>query len=193
MDVTSSADPSYSNDSTDTELIQGLQAQQVNALDRLYDRYGRLVFGVALRILKNVEEAEDLTQEIFLKVWQNSDAYQTNRGSFSSYLVVMTRSRAIDRIRSRQSQHRVAQVWQAETELQSSCLLEDLSVQERATLIRSALDDLNDEERQVLEIAYYEGFSQSQIAKHTQLPLGTVKSRSRQALKKLRHALRPIL
>ena len=191
--------PEFSEDGssniTDTALIDGIKAKQVKALDSLYDHYGRLVFNVALRLLHNQEEAEDLTQDIFLQLWQNSEAYNPQRASLSSYLIVKTRSRAIDRLRSQKSKQRISQLWQASIDLdyEGESALNQLSLQEQTQQIQSALNQLSTSEREVLEIAYYKGLSQSQIAKETKLPLGTVKSRSRQALKKLRHALRPIL
>ncbi|MEM9150978.1 MAG: sigma-70 family RNA polymerase sigma factor [Cyanobacteria bacterium P01_F01_bin.3] len=195
MDLTSVTGSTFSSTSTDVELIHGIAEQDVQALDCLYDRYGQLVYRIALRMLGNIEEAEDLTQDIFLKLWQRQDLYQPHRGALSSFLSVMTRSRAIDRMRSRTSHHRITQLWQAtvETETNSNSPLQNLSRQEQIEVIQGALDHLSPAERQVLEIAYYKGLSQSEIAKQTELPLGTVKSRSRQALKKLRNALKHIL
>lgn len=195
MDVSSLIEPVYSSTSTDAELMDGITTQQVKALDCLYERYGGLVYRMAFRILSNVEEAEDITQEIFLKLWQNSDIYQPDRASLSGFLIVMTRSRSIDKLRSRNSQHRVTQLWQAtiEGDWKSDSPLQKLSQQEQKEVVQSALAHLSDAERQVLEIAYYKGLSQSEIAKQTDLPLGTVKSRSRKALKKLRYALKHLV
>lgn len=177
--------------STDLALFSAIQQRQMRALDLLYDRYGRLIYSVAFRILNSVEAAEDVTQETFLKLWQQFDHYQPQRGTLSNFLVVMARSRAIDKVRSRKSAHQRLQKWQAS--LTVACTqnhpLEAATIKEREQLVRTALSQLSDAERQVLETAYYGGLSQSEIAKQSNLPLGTVKSRSRQALRKLRLAL----
>ncbi|RUT10321.1 RNA polymerase sigma factor [Dulcicalothrix desertica PCC 7102] len=177
--------------STDLEIFLAIQKQQVKALDMLYDRYGKLVYSTAVQILNNVEEAEEVTQETFLYLWQRSEIYQPKRGSLSSFLITMTRSRSIDRLRSRKSSQEKLQRFQTF----SDCIphynppLEFVTVQERVNLVNEALKQLSPDDRQLLETAYYEGLSQSEIAKRDCIPLGTVKSRARQALKKLRTVL----
>jgi RNA polymerase sigma-70 factor, ECF subfamily len=177
--------------STDLEIFLAIQAQQVKALEVLYDRYGRLVYSTAVQILNNIEEAEEVTQETFLRLWQRSEIYQPKRGSLSSFLITLTRSRSIDRVRSRQSSQQKLQRIQTF----SDCVpdynppLEFVTVQERSNLVHKALKQLSPDDRQLLETAYYQGLSQSEIAKRDGIPLGTAKSRARQALKKLRTAL----
>jgi RNA polymerase sigma-70 factor, ECF subfamily len=178
--------------STDLEIFLAIQKQQVKALDMLYDRYGKLVYSTAIQILNNVEEAEEVTQETFLYLWQRSEIYQPKRGSLSGFLITMTRSRSIDRLRSRKSSQEKLQRFQTF----SDCIpphynppLEFVTVQERVNLVHEALKQLSADDRQLLETAYYQGLSQSEIAKRDGIPLGTVKSRARQALKKLRATL----
>lgn len=186
-----SARPSVGEQSTDAEVFLSIQAQQVSALDLLYERYGRLVYSTAIRMLKNVEEAEEVTQETFLRLWQRSEIYQPNKGSLSGFLIMLTRSKSLDRLRSRQAACQNLQRIQsaATCELTYNVPLEFATVEERSTVVRQALKQLSPAEKQVLEAAYYEGLSQSEIAKRDGLPLGTVKSRARHALKKLRTAL----
>lgn len=181
--------------SSDLELVAAIQARQVRALDVLYDRYGQFVYSVALRILNSSEEAEDVTQETFLKLWQRCDTYRSDRASLSSFIVMMARSKAIDRLRSRKSHHQRLHQWHlAHNALaHPNTPFESATLRERSQKLQIALEQLSAAERDVLEKAYYEGFSQSEIAKHHDIPLGTVKSRSRQALKKLRSALRPLI
>jgi RNA polymerase sigma-70 factor, ECF subfamily len=183
--------PAINERSTDLEIFMAIQAQQVKALDVLYDRYGKLVYSTAIQILNNVEEAEDVTQEAFLRLWQRSEIYQPQRGSLSGFLITLARSRSIDRVRSHKSSQQKLQRIQ-------TCLddvsaynppLEFVTVEERSSMVRAALKQLSPEDRQLLETAYYGGLSQSEIAQRDGLPLGTVKSRARQALKKLRIAL----
>jgi RNA polymerase sigma-70 factor, ECF subfamily len=174
---------------SDVDLLDRLRAGQVSALSVIYDRYSRLVYGLAYRILQNAEEAEDLTQEVFLTVWQR-DTYNPQRGSFSSFISLLTRSRAIDRIRARGTKLRFLQRWQGIVSSESAPNpVDNASTEERSQRIREALVLLSDKEREVLEIAYYEGLSQSEIAQRLNVPLGTVKTRSRQGLLKLRQTL----
>ena len=194
MDSQSSAPPSdavaLSPDLSDIDLLLVLRRGQTQALGMLYDRYSRLVYSLAFKILANAEEAEDVTQEIFVSLWQRN-AYNPERGSLSSFLTTMTRSRSIDKLRSRGSRYRLLQRWEGITrsDTVTATPLEQVSMGERSQIIRAALDKLPPNERQVLEIAYYEGLSQSEIAEHLHIPLGTVKTRSRQGLLKLRQAL----
>lgn len=173
---------------TDADLIRALRNGHVEALGIVYDRYASLVFGLARKILTSAEEAEDLTQEVFLSLYR--DLYDPKRGSLSSFLMVVTRSRSIDRLRSRKTRSKFLQRWQGMIRSEATTNpLEQASLQERSQFIREALAQLSDAERQVLEIAYYEGLSQSEIAKRLNAPLGTVKTRSRQGLLKLRTIL----
>lgn len=189
----SKPEPSAS-DPTDADLFLALKAGRVEALGALYDRYSNLVYGLALRVLSNSEEAEDVTQEIFLSLW-HKDTYNPTRGSLSSFLVTMTRSRSIDRLRSRNTKLKFLQRWKriSTIEAASANPLEQVSMNERSQIIRDALALLPDSERQVLEIAYFEGLSQSEIAKRLDTPLGTVKTRTRQGLLKLRQNLRDFI
>jgi RNA polymerase sigma-70 factor, ECF subfamily len=181
--------------STDLEIFLAIQAQQVKALDLLYDRYGKLVYTTAAQILNNIEEAEEVTQETFLRLWQRSEIYQPKRGSLSGFLFTLARSRALDRLRSRQARQQKIQRIQTFSEDVShyNPPLEFVTVEERSNLVRQALKQLSPDDRQLLETAYYEGLSQSEIAKRDGIPLGTVKSRARQALKKLRTSLKSLV
>ena len=180
--------------STDAELYQALQAGQKSALGILYDRYGKLVYGLALKILNNPQEAEDLTQEIFLTLWRNQ-TYNPARGSVGSFLATMTRSRAIDKIRSRNSSLKFLARWSKtmSAPITPNQPLEQASFAERQGQIRQALTQISQEQRQVLEMSYYEGMSQSEIAQQLNIPLGTVKTRSRLGLLKLRQALEDVM
>lgn len=181
--------------STDLEIFGAIRAQQVEALEVLYDRYGKLVYSTAVRILRSAEEAEEVTQEIFLRLWQRSEIYQPKRGSLSGFLITLARSRSLDRLRScSASQQKLQRI-----QTFSDCVpdynppLEFVTLEERSTAVREALQQLSADDRQLLEAAYYDGLSQSAIAQRDGIPLGTVKSRARQALKKLRAALTPLI
>jgi RNA polymerase sigma-70 factor, ECF subfamily len=183
--------PPVNEQSTDLEIFLAIQAQQVKALDVLYDRYSKLVYSTAVQLLNSVEEAEEVTQETFLRLWQRSGIYQPQRGSLSGFLITVTRSRSLDRLRARSARQQKLQRIQTFTDGVSPYdpPLEFVTVQERSNMVREALKQLSPDDRQILETAYYEGLSQSEIAQRDGIPLGTVKSRARQALKKLRISL----
>jgi RNA polymerase sigma-70 factor (ECF subfamily) len=176
------------------DLLQAMQQGQTEALGMLYDRYARLVYGLALRILENPQEAEDLTQDIFLSLYHRN-TYDPKRGALSSFLTTLTRSRAIDKLRSRGTRFRFLERWKGviRDETTSVSPMEQVSTLERSQQVREALAQLPETERQVLEVAYYEGLSQSEIAKRLNIPLGTAKTRSRQGLLKLRRLLQDTL
>ncbi len=181
-------------DQTDTELFVALKSGQQAAMAILYDRYSPLVYRLAMRVLLQSQEAEDLTQEIFLTLWR-SNTYQPNRGSLSSFLTTLTRSRAIDRLRSRRSSlkflHRWSQTMISDQTPQTP--FEAASLGQRSEFVKEALSQLPQNQRQVLEMAYYEGLSQSEIATTLEAPLGTVKTWSRKGLLNLRQNLKNLI
>jgi RNA polymerase sigma-70 factor (ECF subfamily) len=179
---------------TDTELFLALKARQHAALEIIYDRYVSLVYRLAQRILNNAQEAEDLTQEIFLNFWRNPN-YNPDRGSLSTYLTTVTRSRAIDRLRSRGRNLKFLQRWSQTMTSESSFVtpFETASLIQRSEYVTDALAKLPERQRQVLELAYYDGLSQSEIATQLNIPLGTVKTWSRQGLLNLRKNLQALL
>jgi RNA polymerase sigma-70 factor (ECF subfamily) len=173
---------------SDLEVVSAWQGGDRRALGILYDRYGELVYRLALRVLGNPSEAEDLTQEIFTNFFRH-DRYDQRRGSLSSFLMILTRSRAIDYIRKRRSQQQLSQkVGLLEVQLNNSPM-EQVSLSEISERVRAALQSLPNQQREVLELAYYGGMSQSEIAQNLAVPLGTVKSWSRNGLLKLRKLL----
>ncbi|MEM9771663.1 MAG: sigma-70 family RNA polymerase sigma factor [Cyanobacteria bacterium P01_D01_bin.73] len=174
---------------TDGELIERLQGGDTEALAELYDRYSGLVYGLSLRILGDRQEAEDLAQEIFLELYQQNK-YNPERGSLSSYLATLTRSRAIDRLRTKGNRRQILTRWRQDMLKTNPTLpAEHASLQHRQEQVRLALEQLSDMQRQVLELSYYEGLSQSEIAERLQKPLGSVKSWARRGLLKLRDQL----
>ncbi len=179
---------------SDEAIVQALCLGDRAALATIYDRYSGLVYKLALRILKTPEAAADLSQEIFLSLWNRPDRYNADRGSLAVFLSVMTRSQALNRIRSAKSQEQLVQrIGRANMAIPSdNPNLDQASLKELSHRVCSALSQLPEAQRQVLELAYYEGFSQSDITEKTGIPLGTVKSRSRQGLLKLRELLKDL-
>jgi len=179
---------------SDWELMEAIQERQGAALGVLYDRYAGLVYGLALRILGHVAEAEDLTQEVFVTLWRKP-SYDLHRGSVSSFLCALTRARAIERLRSQDSHQRFLKHWQPllAADGRAPIPLEQVSLEERRQAVQEALGQLPESQRQLLELIYYQGLSQADIAQHWGIPLETVKTRARQALCKLRGSLRPLM
>ena len=177
----------------DQTLIRLIVQARSEALGELYDRYSRLVFSLALHSVGDPATAEEITQDVFLRVWQRARQYRADRGQVSTWLTSITRHRAIDQLRrrgSRPEQHSV--VW---AELSPG---DEPSVNgpehsaalamERAR-VRTAIAQISEEQKQVLALAYFQGLSQSQIAGALGLPLGTVKTRIRLGMQKLREML----
>lgn len=175
---------------TDAELYLALRAGQTAALGELYDRHARLVYGLALKILSNLQEAEDLTQDIFLNLARAS-SYEPSRGSLRTFLAVVTRSRAIDRVRSRSTASAFLGRWRPNRsqEITSNSPFEYIFHNEQSQEVRTALAQLSDSQQQILRMAYYDGLSQSEISERLEIPLGTVKARARRGLLKLRQTL----
>ena len=173
----------------DSAAIARLWEGDVSALGVLYDRYGNLVYAIALKGLRRVAEAEDLTQEIFLSLMRTR-SYRADRGSLASYLTTLTRSRIIDRLRAQTTQQKYLNQWHSsQSSVDSATPMKHISQQEQRALVRQALTTLKSQQREVLELSYYEGQSQRDIAKRLGVPLGTVKSWARRGLLQLRKQL----
>jgi RNA polymerase sigma-70 factor (ECF subfamily) len=158
-------------------------------LAALYDAYGPAVYRLARRICASPPEAEDLTHDVFVRFWRQ-DRYDPRRGPVLAYLLLLTRSMALNRLRQRSNRQGLLQRWSTQLFGPPQRTPHDLAEQsELASRVRAALAAIPDHQRQVLEMAYYEGLSQSAIGERLQLPLGTVKSRSRQGLIRLRDLL----
>ncbi|MCB1054574.1 MAG: sigma-70 family RNA polymerase sigma factor [Acidobacteria bacterium] len=174
------------------ELIRRIADGDETALAELYDRYASLLMTLARRILRRESDAEEVLQEVLLQVWKQADRYETTRSSVTTWLVLLTRSRAIDRLRSLQSRDRTLGSYQEETTSvshASATAPATVWTQERRKRLEQVLGELPDEQRQVLDLAFYSGMSQSEIAAHIGIPLGTVKTRTLLAMRKLRKAL----
>lgn len=175
---------------TDAELYLGLKTGQSNALGVLYDRHAGLVYGIAFNLLSNAQEAEDLTQDIFLALARGC-SYDPKRGTLRTFLAILTRSRALDRIRSRDAAHRMLERSQPNPseEVAANLPLEWVSQNEQSQEMQAALAQLSEEQQQILRMSYYDGLSQAEIARRLGIPLGTVKARARRGLLKLRQTL----
>ncbi|HET7114554.1 MAG TPA: sigma-70 family RNA polymerase sigma factor [Pyrinomonadaceae bacterium] len=175
----------------DVELLKAVAAKDDAALGQLYDRYRLILFGVLIRILNNREEAQDVLQEVFLQVWRRAADFDENRGRPFTWLVTLARSRGIDRLRSLASRERVATMAGAGAEAVEdvSDAATDAIRSEQRGVVNSALSQLPEEQKRPLMLAYFDGLTQSEIATQLGAPLGTVKTRMRSGMMKLRELL----
>jgi RNA polymerase sigma-70 factor (ECF subfamily) len=176
---------------SDVELLRAIAGGDEMALAELYDRYRLILFGLILRILNSRGEAEDVLQELFLQVWQRAGQFDEMRGRPFTWLATLARSRAIDRLRALDSRERTAQEAARETEAREtvSDAADDAVRSEQGEVVRRALAELPEEQRRCLVLAYFEGLTQSEIAARLDQPLGTVKTRMRSGLIRLRELL----
>jgi RNA polymerase sigma-70 factor (ECF subfamily) len=171
---------------SDDLLLRCVREKDADAMTTLFDRYGGMVYSIALRVLHDPGGAEDLLQEIFLLLWKRPESFVSGRGSLGAWLLVVTRNRAIDVLRHRRPTEQVE-----ECRLSSRFnLAAEVEREEAIQKIATALAILPVEQRTALELAYFEGLSQTEIARRTGEPLGTVKTRIRLGLMRLRKACR---
>ncbi len=178
----------------DAELLRRMGRSDREAFAQLYDRFSRPLFATALRVLGNATEAEDIVQDVFLALWEKAAAFDTTRGSAFAWAVTLTRNRAIDRVRMRKRRLEIlatattedAGVQPADSGPDSA---DDLVAKEQAGAIRSAVAALPAEQQRAVELAFFSGLTQQEIAEKLREPLGTVKARIRRGLLRLRDTL----
>lgn len=171
----------------DAQVVREAARGEVEALAVLYDRHSGLMLAMANRILGDKTQAEDLIQDVFMEVWRRAHAFDESRGSVRTWLLVRLRSRALDRLRSARNRREVAV--EEVSPAQPESAPEDPELQPDRTMVRQAIEQLPEEQRQVIELSYFHGLSSSEIATRMGSPLGTVKSRTAAALSKLRAAM----
>jgi len=175
----------------DSGLAERLKRREPQAMGDLYDRYGRLAYSLILRIVRDPEMAEDLVQETFIRVWSRAQAFDSERGALGPWLLAVARNRAIDYLRSVDG--RMARSSYELVEMENPALFANLEnqvmVSDLAGRVRGAMSKLNTNHRSVIELAYFEGLSQTEMAEKLNQPLGTIKTWVRTALKNLRDQL----
>lgn len=175
---------------TDFDLLTQVARRDQNALMALYQQYGNLVYSLALRVLRQPPLAEEVTQDVFLKLWRQPDRWDPSLGQFSSWLLTITRNAAIDRLR-REGRQASAPSWEDVGENEASAReVHGFAAQQAAwadgQVLRKLLSRLPPEQRQLIELAFYDGYTHSELAELLNLPLGTVKTRLRNGMQKLR-------
>lgn len=182
----------------ESDLVRRVAQGDEAALGQLYDRFGELLYAVALRIVGQAADAEEVVMEAFAQAWREAARFSPERGSVAAWLTVMARSRALDLIRAHSRRQRITDTAAREAPAEGpamsggtpppgAAILDD----ERRRAVVSALAALSPPQRDAIELAYYQGLSQSEIAQRLQEPLGTIKTRMRLGMQKLREILRP--
>jgi RNA polymerase sigma-70 factor, ECF subfamily len=178
------------NHEMDRQLVRDIAAGSAEALGRLYDRHAAAAFGLARRIVVQAEAAEEVVQDVFAQIWRDAARYERDRASVAGWIVMVTRTRAIDHLRARRARPDLARGEDDRTlpALPSSGRNpEQVTIStEEAVIVKRALGELPDSQRELLDLAYYEGLTHTEIADRTGIPLGTVKTRLRAAMTTLR-------
>lgn len=176
----------------DAELVERLRKRDPDGLAKAYDEYGHIAYSLFVRIVRDQSVAQDLVQELFLRVWNRARDFDASKGSLGVWILSIARNMAIDHVRSAQArfQTKIRPIEPTDQLAFSYKTKEPESVIDNAKAVKEAFSTLNPNQKKVLELAYFEGFSQSEIAAQLQEPLGTVKSWTRSALGKLRSAVK---
>jgi RNA polymerase sigma-70 factor, ECF subfamily len=184
-----------SRDQDLVSLVERVATGDQSALATLYDETNRLIYSLVLRVLGDASSAEEVLLDVYTQVWRQAASYDVKRGAPLAWMATIARSRAIDRLRSGwQDQHRKESLdVLGDAVAKSASPEESAAASERQRYVREALNLLTPEQRQVIELAYYSGLSHSEIAEKLNQPLGTVKTRTRLGMMKLREALAPLL
>jgi RNA polymerase sigma-70 factor, ECF subfamily len=177
----------------DRQILTAVAGGSADALERLYDRYASTAYGLARRILAQPDLAEEVVQDVFAQVWREASRYDAARASVAGWIVLLTRTRAIDRLRARRArpdQDRGVEPAGGPPLTTPDRSPEQVAISsEDARSVRAALEQLPEEQRSLVDLAYYEGLTHSEIAARTGVPLGTIKTRLRTAMTTLRGAL----
>lgn len=176
----------------DRELLRRIGDGDRSAFDSFYDQYSGLLFSIAVKILNDAKEAEDVLQEVFMQIWNKANAYDPLLGKPASWAVTLTRNKAIDRIRASNRRSKLLEQATVEANVatdHSPSANEKLHGRENAQMIRSVVAALPLDQRRAIEMAFFSGLTQDEIAKNLQEPLGTIKARIRRGMLKLREKL----
>jgi RNA polymerase sigma-70 factor (ECF subfamily) len=182
---------------SDLDLMGGIQRGDADALSALYDRYNGIIKALILRVIHNEAEADDLLQEIFMEIWNQAKNFSAHKGKPLGWMVTLARRRAIDGLRKKQAYSRAEERLQTETEQQPEAWIQnatenDISRGDTRQLINKVIQSLPVPQQQAIELAFFQGMSQREIAAKTNTPLGTVKTRLELGLKKIYDGLKEL-
>lgn len=180
---------------TDEQLMARIQEREPEALAALYDRYSGILKSLIMGVIHNDAEADDLLQEIYMEIWKQAAHYSVQKGKPLGWIVTLTRRRSIDRLRKKQAYARAEERLQNETEQQPEAWVhnsteDDIQMSDNRRLILGVLKNLPPAQREAIDLAFYHGMSQREIAAKTGIPLGTIKTRLELGLKKISEALK---
>lgn len=191
------AAPARPDQSQERLLLRRIANGDRVSFQELHQRFAGLIFATAHHVLRDHQDTEDVTQEVFLNIWKKAALYHEGKGEPLTWVSSLARNRAIDRLRAKERRAKLRDAVQADPASVAPAEIRDASelasLRERGQIVRSAVMQLNAEQRQVIEMAYFAGLSQSQIAQKIDAPLGTVKARMRRGLGKLRGLVEPKL
>jgi RNA polymerase sigma-70 factor, ECF subfamily len=175
----------------DSDLVRRLKNREPHAMSDLYDRYGRIAYSLIFRVVRDSATTEDLVQETFLRVWNRVQSFDPERGALGAWILTVARNRAIDYLRSADGRMAAGSIELDRTDNPAlfSSFDESALTLDRARRLKSAFEKLNANQRAVIELAYFEGLSQTEMAERMKQPLGTIKTWVRSALKALREEL----
>jgi RNA polymerase sigma-70 factor, ECF subfamily len=184
-------------EASDVDLMCGLQAEDPEALSQLYDRYNGILKALILRVIHNESEAEDLLQEVFMEIWSQAKNFSAKKGKPLGWMVTLARRRAIDGLRKKKAYVRAEERLQAETEQQPGAWVNNVTEAaihsgDARVLMGRVINSLPEAQRTTVELAFFYGMSQREIAANTNTPLGTVKTRLELGLKKIYDALKEL-
>ena len=187
--------PEQSAPLEDAALMHAIAGRDPEALSALYDRYSGILKALVIRVIHDEAEADDLLQEIFMQIWRQASNYSQKKGQALGWIVTLTRRRAIDRLRKRQAYHRVTERLELETEHQPDAWLhnridDDILQDDLRQFLRQRIEALPALQRQAIDLAFFKGMSQREIALYTNTPLGTIKTRLELGLRKLYDSVR---
>jgi RNA polymerase sigma-70 factor (ECF subfamily) len=194
---TVTAPASKPGETSDDDLMRGLQAEDPEALSQLYDRYNGILKALILRVIHNEAEAEDLLQEVFMEIWNQAKNFSSKKGKPLGWMVTLARRRAIDGLRKKKAYVRAGERLQAETEQQPGAWVQNVTEDaihsgDARLLMGQVINSLPEAQRTTVELAFFYGMSQREIAANTNTPLGTVKTRLELGLKKIYDALKEL-
>jgi RNA polymerase sigma-70 factor, ECF subfamily len=181
-------------DLTDEQLMEMIQKRQSEAIGFLHDRYSSMLKALIMKVLHNEAESEDMLQEIFMEIWDRAASYDPEKGKALGWIITLSRRRAIDRLRKREAycrmEERLTEATKREPQEVHAHVEEDIAHAEMREHLSRVMTTLPPAQQQVIELAFYKGMSQREIAAHTGIPLGTIKTRIELGLKKISEALK---
>lgn len=185
--------PEHDDRAIEMDLLARVAKRERAAFEQLYDRYSNIIYATAMKFLKEDADAQDVVQDVFIQIWDKAKLYDPAKGKPLTWALTLTRNRSIDRIRAIQRRTRLRDDFEKETVVDESAGVREalfcVDASEKSQILRDAVGRLSPEQRNVIELAFFSGFTQSEIADRLGEPLGTIKARARRGLMKLKEIL----